>query len=77
MKTEILLFGQLVELIGTARISMEGFVDSASLIAALKEKYPVLKEAKYVVAINQEIIKENSVLMENSIVALLPPFSGG
>ncbi|MFN3665295.1 MAG: MoaD/ThiS family protein [Sediminibacterium sp.] len=77
MKTEILLFGQLVELIGTARISMEGFVDSASLIAALKEKYPVLNGAKFVVAINQEIIKENSVLKENSIVALLPPFSGG
>ncbi len=77
MKTEILLFGQLAELMGTASISMEGFVDSASLIAALKEKYPVLNGAKFVVAINQEIIKENSLLMENSIVALLPPFSGG
>ena len=77
MKTEILLFGQLEELTGQKRLSMEGFSDTASLIEALHKQYPVLAQSKYVVALDQQIVTENKTLTTDSVVALLPPFSGG
>ncbi|HCL06130.1 MAG TPA: molybdopterin synthase sulfur carrier subunit [Chitinophagaceae bacterium] len=77
MKTDILLFGQLAEQVGAKQISLEGFSDSETLIKALQQQYPVLSQSKYIVAINQEIISGNTALSDNSIVALLPPFSGG
>jgi len=77
MKTQILLFGQLAELAGTKQIILEGFTDSQSLMSALLQQYPALSQSKYVVAINKEIVSENTILPENSIVALMPPFSGG
>ena len=77
MKTEILLFGQLVELIGKDTISIEGCADSTTLLNKLKEQYPVLAVTKFVIAIDKEIVNENKLLEEKNIVALLPPFSGG
>ncbi len=77
MKTEILLFGQLVELIGKDTISIEGCADSTILLNKLKEQYPVLAVTKFVMAIDKEIVNENKLLEEKNIVALLPPFSGG
>ncbi len=50
----------------------------ASFKEELGKKYPHLAERKYVIAINQQVIKdENYLIAENDIVALLPPFSGG
>lgn len=77
MKTTILLFGQLAEMVGVKQISVEGMVDTTTLITALHLQYPVLAEVKYVIAVNQELISENTALSDQSIVALLPPFSGG
>jgi molybdopterin converting factor small subunit len=34
-------------------------------------------DAKYVIAVDKKVANENTTLTENSIVALLPPFSGG
>jgi len=77
MKTKVLLFGQLAETIGSKELEVEGGVDTASLIAELHQQFPALVQSKYVVAVNQEMISGNTILSGNSIVALLPPFSGG
>lgn len=77
MKTKVLLFGQLAEIIGSKELEIDGCVDTASLITELRQQFPALAQSKYVIAINQEMISGNTILSENSIVALLPPFSGG
>ncbi|MFZ6025222.1 MAG: MoaD/ThiS family protein [Bacteroidota bacterium] len=76
-KIKLLLFGQLVEIVGSKELIFEGYTDTASLIAELHKRFPALVQSKYVMAVNQEMITDNTSLSENSIVALLPPFSGG
>ena len=77
MKTTVLLFGQLAEVVGSKELQLTGCMDIASLMLALHQQFPVLAQSKYVVAVNQQMISGNISLTENSIVALLPPFSGG
>lgn len=77
MKTKILFFGQLAETVKAKELQMEGYADTGSLIAALHQQFPLLAVSKYVVAVDQQMISGNTSLTENSIVALLPPFSGG
>jgi molybdopterin synthase sulfur carrier subunit len=43
----------------------------------LHRTYPALAESKYVIAVNKQVITSNTSLDENSVVALLPPYSGG
>jgi molybdopterin synthase sulfur carrier subunit len=76
-KIKLLLFGQIEEIVGSKELIFEGYADTASLIAELHQRFPALVQSKYVIAVNQEMITGNASLSENSIVALLPPFSGG
>ena len=77
MKTKVLIFGQLVELVGSNELELTGYNNTASLIEVLHQKFPGLQQSKYIIALDQQIISKNMNLTENSIVALLPPFSGG
>lgn len=73
---KIILFGPLADIAGSS-VSLEGMADTDSLINALHNTYPVLTEAKYVIAVDKRVIDSNTLLNEKSVVALLPPFSGG
>ncbi len=77
MKIRVLLFGQLAEVSGVSELQMEGYADTMSLISALQERFPILQQLKYMVAVNQQMISENTKLSEHTTVALMPPFSGG
>jgi molybdopterin converting factor small subunit len=76
MSLKIIIFGRLADIAGNS-VSVNSVADTDSLINELNRKYPGLSDAKYVIAVNKEIIKENTALNNNSVVALLPPFSGG
>jgi len=41
------------------------------------EKYPVMQEKKFKVAVNQQIGDDQTFISIQSEVALLPPFAGG
>jgi len=43
----------------------------------LEEKYPRLKTVQYAIAVNKEVIQQNTILDNDATVAILPPFSGG
>jgi molybdopterin converting factor small subunit len=43
----------------------------------LEEKYEQLKGIKYAIAVDKKIVSGNAPLQDKSVVALLPPFSGG
>ncbi len=77
MKTKILFFGQLVDVVGAKELLLEEVHDTNTLIAVLTQKFPPLTQSKYRIAVDQEMISTNTVLRDNSTIALLPPFSGG
>jgi molybdopterin synthase sulfur carrier subunit len=76
MSINVILFGRLAEIAGNS-VSLNGVTDTDSLINDLHKIYPALAESYYVIAVNKQVIKSNTLLNENSVVALLPPFSGG
>ena len=51
--------------------------DTNELVDKLQSIYPRLTESNYVIAVDRNIIQENTMLQQNAEVALLPPFSGG
>ena len=76
MSVNIILFGRLADIAGNS-VFVNEVADTDSLINALHKTYPALAEAKYVIAVNKQVITSNTLLNENTVVALLPPFSGG
>jgi molybdopterin converting factor small subunit len=76
MPVNIIIFGHLTDIAGSS-LALENIADTNSLIKELHILYPALADAKYIIAVNKKVVNENTTLNENSIVALLPPFSGG
>ena len=76
MSVKILLFGKLADIAGGV-VLLDSVADTDSLINALEEEYPEFTKTKFVIAVDKQVIKENTVLNKKSTVALLPPFSGG
>jgi len=76
MSVKIILFGKLAEIAGSS-VSIDNVTDTDSLINVLHKNYPALTNIKYVIAVDKQVIKENTALSRKSTVALLPPFSGG
>ena len=76
MSINIILFGHLADIAGNS-VLLNNVADTDSLINALHSTYPAIAGAKYAIAVNKQIITSNTFLDENSVVALLPPFSGG
>lgn len=76
MAIDIILFGQLVDLAGTSQLQLEA-ADTNSLQAQLHDRVPALAGTTYRIAVNKNIVTQNTPLPEGASVALLPPFSGG
>lgn len=76
MSLKIILFGKLAEIAGGS-VSIDNVSDTDSLVDSLNKRYPELASTKYVIAVDKQVIKENTALNKKSMVALLPPFSGG
>lgn len=76
MQVKIIIFGQLTDITGNS-VSLHDVTDTDNLVKTMNQLYPGLADKKYLVAVDKKIISENSLLKENSTVALLPPFSGG
>lgn len=73
----IMVFGQLEDITGASIISIDEVKDTEQLLNSLFIRFPQLKEKKILIAVDQKIIQENTVINDQSAVALLPPFSGG
>ncbi len=76
MKIKILAFGQIAEITGKEfAIEAENL---ASLERLLIQKFPDLTDKKFAFAVNKKLVKDHAtVLNENDVVALMPPYSGG
>ena len=72
-----MIFGQLEDITGASEILIPPVNDTEALLHALFEKYPGLQGRKFMIAVNQLIVTENTIINEGAQLALLPPFSGG
>jgi molybdopterin synthase sulfur carrier subunit len=73
----VLTFGAITEITGSKSFLMQGIDSTERLVDLLEEKYPRLKTVQYAIAVNKEVIQENTILDNDATVAILPPFSGG
>jgi molybdopterin synthase sulfur carrier subunit len=77
MKVTILPFGKLADIFSQQEWALEGVATAGEVRLKLEMTFPALKGMRYLIAVDKKIVDDNCVLGEDSIVALLPPFSGG
>jgi len=77
MAVNIIIFGQLTDITGDQNLIVSDVNDTDQLITKLNKMFPAIAGAKFVIAVNKQVISENTILENNSTIALLPPFSGG
>lgn len=76
-KFEVKAFGMIAEKIGTDSIQVSGIETIEELKIYLNEQFPNLKDMKFSIALDKQIIQDAREIPSGSEVALLPPFSGG
>ena len=72
-------YGMLAELTGQ---SDEAFVIGEQLTVGqlrtqIVEKYPLLRDKKFKIAVNKQIVEDFGLVSDQAEIALLPPFAGG
>ena len=77
MPVQVIVFGQLTDIIGNHAVTVNGAMDTSQLIKQLNEQYPALVNIPYLIAVDKQVVNSNTLLTGNNTVALLPPFSGG
>jgi molybdopterin converting factor small subunit len=77
MAVNIIIFGQLTDITGEQNLVVSDVRDTDQLIAKLNTMFPAMSGSKYVLAVDKRVISDNTILENNSTIALLPPFSGG
>jgi molybdopterin synthase sulfur carrier subunit len=73
----IMVFGQLADITGATNVLIRKSADTDLLLTELFNRFPLLKEKKFLVAVDRKIITEKTQISEQAVIALLPPFSGG
>ena len=77
IEVEVIVFGQLVDVIKASTFKLYGVSDTEKLVKELNTKFPTLSTMTYAISVDKKITTENTVLKNKCTVALLPPFSGG
>ncbi|MDX9902657.1 MAG: MoaD/ThiS family protein [Bacteroidales bacterium] len=75
-RVKVLYFGDAQQVAGKASEDFTA-ADTASLRMQILERYPAMSRVTFRLAINKNLLKEESLLEENDIIAILPPFEGG
>lgn len=79
MTINILYFGMLAEITGLASETwlLKDGLTVGDLKQEIGDKYPLMRDKKFKVAVNQQIGDDGAKISTQSEVALLPPFAGG
>lgn len=77
MQIEVLFFGQLTDKVGCSKTMINNPGTIAAFKKAIVETYPLLKQSKYTITLNNKIAVDSELIQEQDTIALMPPFSGG
>jgi sulfur-carrier protein len=77
MQVNIVLFGRLTDITGRNTFAVQDVHNTDQLVQQLQRLYPAFVQAPYIIAVEKQIIHQNTDLTDNNTVALLPPYSGG
>lgn len=77
MAVKVILFGQLIEVVGRDTLYIDEVPDTETLLRKLHMQYPALSKRQFRVAVGKKLVTENTVISDDTNIALLPPFSGG
>ncbi|MDB5191148.1 MAG: thiamine protein [Segetibacter sp.] len=75
-RVNVIVFGHLLDITKSANIAIENVSDTNELVQQLELLYP-FTNMRFAIAVDKKIVNENTPLNDNSVIALLPPFSGG
>jgi len=73
---KVLYFGAAMEISGMPEEMIEAGSTDA-LRRGILDRYPAMRDITFRMALNRVLLIEDSMLKENDIVAILPPFEGG
>jgi len=74
---EVRLFGIFAEKAGGSIVTVGDAGNSTELINRLKEQLPFINDSTYLLAVNQEVVREEVPIKNADELALLPPYAGG
>jgi molybdopterin converting factor small subunit len=77
MPVQVIVFGQLTDIMGNNPVTVEHATDTSELIEQLNQRFPALVNKPYIIAVDKQIVSGHTALSGNNVVALLPPFAGG
>lgn len=77
MKISILAFGKIADIVPQQEWELAGMETAGALRTWLETEYPALKNLRYRFAVDKQMAADDAPLRDGSVVALLPPFSGG
>ena len=73
----VLAFGALADILGKSQLTVDDLPSTQALIEGLQTSFPQLKNMDYAIAVNKQMVTDDTTLPPGATVALLPPFSGG
>ncbi len=77
MSIEIIFFGQLTDITACTSIEMENPGSVSQIKKAMFQQFPALIHSKFTIALNNKIVQDEEIILDNSKIAFMPPFSGG
>ncbi len=77
MKIKCLSFGSISDIVKDTEFTLKYMSDTHKLKNLLMKKYPALKNSKFIIAVNQKVVRKVTPLRNGDEVALLAPFAGG
>jgi len=79
MKLEVLYFGLVAEAIKCVKeeLVLDNSISVIQLRELLIKKYKELEKLSYQIAVNQKLATPDTIITNNSEIAVLPPFAGG
>ncbi|RYD79435.1 MAG: molybdopterin synthase sulfur carrier subunit [Sphingobacteriales bacterium] len=77
MQIELISFGKISELISNQTLETEGIETTDNLKEYLERTFPDLAGMKYKLALNKNLIQQNTEIKNGDSIAIMPPFSGG
>ena len=77
MEINVLFFGVLAEVTGSAFRHYSGIGSFSDLKSRIFDEYPQMVHYNYRISVNNELINEEPVLKSGDEIAFMPPFAGG